>query len=176
MTDIGIPLIDISPSFKKTSKGSKLVADKINEACIDLGFFAITGHGVPRSLIDEFLKLSHQFFVQPEETKLKCLHSVDGTPRGYRVFAGEALGRASIENEPADLKEFYHIGPNDWPNEEYYTSQEGQKYFIPNIWPDHPVKFKNVALDYYKEMEKLERHLLKLSAIALGIEENYFDD
>ena len=176
MTDIGIPLIDISPSFKGTFKGKKLVANKINTACIDLGFFAITNHGVSSVLIEEFLKISHEFFQQPEETKLKSLHPVDGTPRGFRVFAGEALGRASIDNEPPDLKEFYHIGPNEWPDEEYYTGQEGRKYFIPNIWPDHPVKFRNVALNYYREMEILERHLLKLSAIALGIDENYFDD
>jgi isopenicillin N synthase-like dioxygenase len=176
MSHIGVPLIDISPSYNGTMKGKRLVAEQINAACIDLGFFAITGHGVPMPVINEFRKVSHAFFEQPITIKLKALHPMDGTPRGYRIFAGEALGRATTAGKPPDLKEFYHIGPDKWPNNEYYTGKEGQKYFIPNIWPDNPANFKSVALAYYQLMESLERHLLRLSAIALGISEEYFDD
>ena len=171
-----VPLIDISPSINGTMDGKRLVADQINDACIDLGFFAITGHGVPLSIVNEFREVSHAFFAQPVEKKLKTLHPVDGTPRGYRVFAGEALGRAATVGTPPDLKEFYHIGPDKWPDDEYHTGVEGQKYFIPNIWPDEPAKFKILALNYYRVMEALERHLLRLSAIALGMPEEYFED
>ena len=176
MTNVGVPLIDLSPSYNGTFDGKKMVAEQINSACMDLGFFAITGHGVEMSLINEFRKISHEFFEQPLENKMKFTHPVDGTPRGYRVFAGEALGRASIAGEPPDLKEFYHIGPNEWPDDEYHTSREGQEYFIPNIWPDRPSGFKSIALNYYREMEILEKHLMQISAIALGINQNYFDD
>ena len=94
MTNVGVPLIDLSPSYNGTFEGKKMVAEKIDSACMDLGFFAITGHGVEMSLINEFRKISHEFFEQPLENKMKFTHPVDGTPRGYRVFAGEALGRA----------------------------------------------------------------------------------
>ena len=73
-------------------------------------------------------------FEQPIEKKMESLHPVQGTPRGYRILAGEALGRAAVACKPPDLKEFYHIGPDGWPNDEYHTGREGQKYFIPNIF------------------------------------------
>ena len=176
MDNPGIPLIDISPSFNGHMEGKRHVAKQINDACTDLGFFSITGHGVPMSLIDNFRKVSHEFFEQPIEKKMESLHPVEGTPRGYRIFAGEALGRAAVAGKPPDLKEFYHIGPDGWPNDEYHTGREGQKYFIPNIWPDYPSNFKSIALKYYRVMETLERNLLQLSAIALGIPEIFFDD
>ena len=102
MTNIGVPLIDLSPSYNGTFEGKKMVAEQINSACMDLGFFAITGHGVEMSLINEFRKISHEFFEQPLENKMKFIHPVNRTPRGYNVFAGEALGRASIAGEPPD--------------------------------------------------------------------------
>ena len=176
MNQIGVPLIDISPSYDGTMKGKRRVAKQINAACIDLGFFAISGHHVPLSVIHEVLKVSHAFFEQPISKKLKALHPVDGTPRGYRIFSGEALGRAATASMPPDLKEFYHIGPDKWPNNEYNTGKQGRKYFIPNIWPDTPKKFKSAVLPYYEIMEELERQLLRLSAIALGISEEFFDD
>ena len=96
-----IPLIDISPALEGTMEGKRHVARQINDACCDLGFFSITGHGIPISLVNSFRKVSHEFFELPVEKKLDALHPIEGTPRGYRIFAGEALGRAAVACEPS---------------------------------------------------------------------------
>lgn len=171
-----VPLLDISPFLEGSESGKQDVARRIAEACESIGFFAITGHGVAAETVEALRRVSHDFFSRPVEEKLRAEHPVAGTPRGYRAFAGEALGRAGGGEAEPDLKEFYHVGSDDWPDDEYYVSQEGRRYFIPNLWPETPAGFREAALEYYRAMEVLEGHLLHASGIALGIGETFFDD
>ncbi len=171
-----IPVIDISPFVEGSETGKQVVARQIAEACETIGFFAITGHGVAARTVEAVRRVSHDFFSRPVEEKLRAEHPVAGTPRGYRALLGEALARAGGGEGEPDLKEFYHIGPDGWPDEEYYVSQEGQRYFIPNLWPEAPDGFRAAALEYYRAVEVLEGHLLHASATALGLEETFFDD
>ena len=171
-----VPLIDISPFVEGSETGKQDVARAIAEACESIGFFAVNGHGVATETIDALRHLSHDFFERPEAEKRRAEHPIPGTPRGYRALAGEALGRAGGGEAEPDMKEFYHIGPDAWPDERYYVSDEGQRYFIPNLWPDEPAGFREAALEYYRAMAELEGHLLHASAIALGVEETFFDD
>ncbi len=171
-----VPLLDISPFVEGTESGRQKVARAIAEACESIGFFAITGHGVAPETIAALRRLSHDFFARPVAEKLRAEHPVAGTPRGYRALAGEALGRAGGGDAEPDLKEFYHIGRAGWPDEAYYVGDEGRRYFIANLWPEAPAGFADAALEYYGAMEALEGHLLHAAAIALGIDETFFDD
>ena len=171
-----VPLIDFSPFIEEAEPGKQKVARMIAEACESIGFFAIKGHGVKFETAEAFRHLSHDFFARPLEEKLRAEHPVAGTPRGYRALAGEALGRAGGGEAEPDLKEFYHFGRESWPDEPYYTGDEGRRYFISNRWPEAPSGFADAAMVYYREMEILESHLLHAAAIALGIEETFFDD
>ena len=76
---------------------------------------------------------------------------------------------------PPDLKEFYHFGRESWPQEPYYTGAEGRRYFIPNFWPARPQRFADAAAAYYAEMEKLAALMMQLTALALGLDEHFFD-
>ncbi len=171
-----VPLLDISPFVDGSERGKREVARAIAEACESIGFFAVTGHGVAPETVDSLREVSHDFFARPMDEKLAAEHPQAGTPRGYRVFAGEALGRAGGGEAEPDLKEFYHIGPDDWPDEAYYTSAEGQRYFIANLWPEAPAGFRAAALRYYRAMETLEGHVLHACALALDLDERFFDD
>jgi isopenicillin N synthase-like dioxygenase len=88
----------------------------------------------------------------------------------------ESLAQANAVTTPPDLKEFYHFGREGWPDETYYTGPEGSRYFIPNFWPATPKGFATAAAAYYTEMEKLAAFMMRLTALALGLEENFFDD
>lgn len=171
-----VPMIDIGPSFDGDAATKRRIAEAIHAACTDIGFFAITGHRVPDAKRDALLSASHAFFEQSMEEKLRAAPDDPETPRGYRVFQGEALGRVTEDDAPPDLKEFYHIGPDAWPEDDYHTGADGQRYFIPNRWPSHPAEFREASLAYYREMETLEHQLLRLSAIGLGMPEAFFDD
>ena len=171
-----VPLIDISPFLAGSSDGQRDVARAVADACEDIGFFAISGHGVPAETTNRLRHLSHAFFELPEDEKAKAIHPVAGTPRGHRIFAGEALGKTSGADAPADFKEFYHFGRDDWPDDDYHCGAEGSQYFIPNIWPENPTGFADAAMDYYREMEKLSFVMMRIAALALDLPQDFFQN
>ena len=174
MTASRVSLIDIAPYFTGDAQTRRRIGKEIGAACADIGFFSITGHGIDPLIIENLRRVSHIYFARPEEEKRKCVHLVPGTPRGLRVMEGEALGRAAGRDAQPDLKEFYHYGRDGWPDEPYFNGSEGQSYFIPNIWPEHPADFRDAAMDYYAEMERLISVLMSLGALALDLPEDYF--
>ena len=169
-----VPVIDISP-FRAGDAGKAAVACAVADACTTIGFFAITGHGVPQNIIEDLREASHTYFEQPEEIKRASMHPIPDTPRGFRELAGEALGRTVMQDASPDLKEFYHYGGRSWPDEPYFTSKEGQTYFIPNLWPNDPPAFREAAIAYYEEMNHLVVDVIRIMALALGLPENWFD-
>ena len=171
-----IPLIDLSPFYSGDQNAKLKVAMQVNEACLRIGFFSVTGHRVPQGLIENLREVSHAFFEQPDKVKYAYAHSKPDTPRGFRGLAGEALGRTIKPNAPPDLKEFFHFGRETWPNDPYFKGREGKNYFIPNIWPSEPSSFRRVALDYYREMDRLVKDIVHIIALALGLPETWFDD
>ena len=170
-----VPIIDISPFLSGDPAGKKAVADAVAAACTDIGFFAISGHGVDQHLVEDLREASHSFFEQPEPVKRETVHPIPDTPRGLRVMEGESLGRTVRPDATPDLKEFYHYGPQDWPDEPYFNGPEGKQYFIPNIWPDKPASFREASLAYYAEMERLIHDLGRIASMALGLPENWFE-
>jgi isopenicillin N synthase-like dioxygenase len=74
------------------------------------------------------------------------------------------------------LKEFFHVGPVDVRDEPYYTSAVGRQYFLPNIWPEVPVGFEHAATVYYRTMIQLIGLMMRLATLALGVEEDFFND
>jgi isopenicillin N synthase-like dioxygenase len=91
-------------------------------------------------------------------------------------MGGEALASANDVTTPADLKEFFHVGPVDVTDDPYYTSPRGRSHFLPNIWPAAPAGFEEAATAYYRAMSALVVSLMRLAAIALGVDERFFDD
>lgn len=75
-----------------------------------------------------------------------------------------------------DLKEFFHVGPVDVTDDPYYTSDVGQRFFPANIWPGSPAGFEAAATIYYRSMRELSAFLMRLAALALGVNEHFFDD
>jgi len=171
-----IPIIDLSAARTGGLACRQATAREIDATCREIGFFTITGHGVPVATMDELRSKAHAFFALPLAEKCKAIHPVPGTPRGFRAQGLEALAHANAGTTPADLKEFYHLGRENWPDETYYTGPEGRRYFIPNLWPRAPEGFAQAAAVYYGEMEKLATLLMRLAALALGREEYFFDD
>ncbi len=176
MTNATVPLIDIAPFLEGSPAGRRKVARAVADACEDIGFFAITGHGVSPDVINRLRRLSHEFFELPEAEKAKAIHPVPGTPRGHRIFAGEALGKTTGADAPADFKEFYHFSRDDWPDDNYHCGEEGRRYFIPNIWPVRPAGLADAAMDFYRETEKLSFIMMRIAALALDLPEDFFQD
>jgi isopenicillin N synthase-like dioxygenase len=52
MTLMNVPVIDISPFLSGLAEGKRLGAGQVGQACPDIGFLVIAGHGVPEELIE----------------------------------------------------------------------------------------------------------------------------
>jgi isopenicillin N synthase-like dioxygenase len=170
-----IPVIDIAPALGGSQADRLAVARAIDRACVDIGFFTITGHGVAPDVIDDLRRLAHEFFALPMAEKRRAIHPVAETPRGYIAMGGEALSYASEQVSPPDLKEFYHCGRGPWPEEPYFTGPQGRRYFVPNHWPARPAGLGAAAERYYAVVSALDRELMRLAALALGVDEHFFD-
>jgi len=179
-----VPVIDLTPARQGDRADRARVARLIDEACGDIGFFTIAGHGVPEGLARDLREAAHAFFGLPAEEKRRSAHPVTGTPRGYHGLAGEALARANEDGPPEsgqpaaapDLKEFFHVGPVDATGDPYFTGERGREFFLPNLWPSRPERFREAATTYYRTMDGLVVFLMRLAALALGLEERFFDD
>jgi isopenicillin N synthase-like dioxygenase len=172
----GVPLIDLTPARQGDRDDRTRIARQIDEACRDIGFFTIAGHGVSPLVVQDLREAAHAFFGLPFADKQRASHPVEGTPRGYHALAGEALALANDEAAPPDLKEYYHVGPVDVTDDVYFTSARGRQFFLPNIWPACPNRFQEVATQYYRTMDRLVIFLMRLAALALGLAERFFDD
>ena len=171
-----VPLIDLTPARQGDRHERTRIARQIDEACRDIGFFTIAGHGVSPVVVQDLREAAHAFFALPLTDKQQASHPVEGTPRGYHAIAGEALALANDQAAPPDLKEFYHVGPVDVTDDPYFTSERGRQFFLPNIWPEQPERLRGAATEYYRTMDRLVLFLMRLAALALGLEERFFDD
>src|SRR5215469_17004215 len=86
-----IPVIDLSAARVGGLASRQAVAREIDATCREIGFFTITGHGVPVATMDQLRSKAHAFFALPLEEKRDAIHPVAVTPRGYRAQGLEAL-------------------------------------------------------------------------------------
>ncbi len=173
---ISVPVIDLAPARGGGRAERLAVARAIDAACREIGFFAIRGHGVPDALVRELRDRAHEFFALPLADKLAARHPVAGTNRGYHPVAGETLASANDAAAPPDLKEFFHVGPVDVSGDAYFTGPRGRRHFEPNRWPGAPAGFETAASAYYRAISEQIRFLMRLAALALEVEEGFFDD
>jgi isopenicillin N synthase-like dioxygenase len=172
-----IPVIDLSAALSGDPAQRLATAREIDQTCTEIGFFTIKGHGVPRVTMETLRAKAREFFALPLDEKRRAVAADPATPRGYRGLGFESLARG---NDPAaappDIKEYYHYGREQWPSDPYFIDGDGPRYFIPNVWPARPHGFAGAAGQYYNEMERLTGEMMRLSALALGLEERFFDD
>jgi isopenicillin N synthase-like dioxygenase len=158
MTDEFVPIIDLSE--RHTGSGRAEISAAIGRACAASGFFSIVGHGVPKDLVDRMYTTTNGFFTQPEAEKEKSANQGLGVsglrrPGGpYEAFAAHVTGDLSDE-ERAALGDY----PATWK--------------VANIWPDED--FRKTWNDYIATMTELSADIMRLFALALKIDEDFFD-
>lgn len=157
---VPIPVIDIQPLVARAA-GSDEVVDAIRTACETIGFFVVTGHGVPEPLIEAIRERSRSFFDLDPLAKGRTPRS-GSIPGGvtYTPVAGEALAASRGISTPGDLKQTLDYGPL-WPG---------------GPWPEEPEGLRTAWTDYYATMSELSGHLRRAFARAIGLPEAWFED
>ena len=175
MSTDSIPIIDLAPSFR-SEQGRQKVSDDIRSACETIGFFTIRGHGVPDALVNALFSTARTFFSLPAETKLQTPQPVERISRGYSPPASRGLAYSTGTQTPPDLQESLAMGPiDDAPADAQGTAAE-RLFFMRNLWPSEPDGLRKAFEAYYRAMEGLSLHLLRLFARALALDEHFFDD
>ena len=153
----------------------RLWAQEIAAELRRLGFFVISGHGVPAALIDAAFAQSTAFFDRPLAEKMRIKSTVQGSPRGYLDFGLETLALTTGVRTPPDLKEGFGMGPLDVQQERAVLDRIGATY-TPNAWPEDTPDFRDTLTRYYREMERLMDVLMELFAIGMDLPPRYFVD
>ena len=159
-----LPVIDISPQVPP-----QVVADGIRTACLEHGFFYVTGHGVSESLIDRLERLSHRFFAASSEQKMALRMELGGRAwRGYFRVGDE------LTSGKPDQKEGIYFGSElgpDHPEVKAGTPMHGA-----NLFPEFLPGFREAVLEYMQAVEQVGHRLMEGLALSLGLEPAYFSD
>src|SRR5260370_40017652 len=103
-----VPLIDLTPWLSGDEAARAGVAAEVDAALRSVGFFLISGHGVPGDLRARVRAEARAFFALPREIKQR--YAVTGGGRGWLPPGVEANGYAEGTQTPPDLKEAFAVG------------------------------------------------------------------
>ena len=172
----GIPLIDMAPALAGDGEATRRVAGEVGRALETVGFFHIVGHGVPDDLVRRMRDLAYEFFALPMEEKMKVPRPSPETTRGYDPPARQSLSATRGDVSPPDLMEVFGMGGFDFaPDDPYYTSALGRYFFAPNLWPERPADLRPALEAYHTTLKSLASRMMRVFALALDLEEEFFD-
>jgi isopenicillin N synthase-like dioxygenase len=153
VVDLGVPADVLRP--------------RLREVAHDVGFFYLTGHGVPDELTDRLLAASRALFALPQEAKDAVAMTNSPHFRGYTRLGGELTGGA------VDWREQIDIGPEREPLvdvDEDYLRLQG-----PNQWPAGLPELPAVIAEWDAALAEVGRSLLRHWAASLGSPEDVFE-
>jgi isopenicillin N synthase-like dioxygenase len=143
------------------------VAQQVQAACRDHGFFYVTGHGVPAELLDELAEASAEFFALPMHQKTEI-----GMERGGRAWRGYFPVGGELTSGKPDLKEGLYFGtelPDDDPRVRAGVPLHGR-----NLFPAQVPRLAGLVLAYLDELTRVGQSVLAGVALSLGLDAGYF--
>ncbi len=171
-------MIDLAGARRGDPVARRAAAASIDAACRESGFLVVSGHGIDPGLIERIHRSAIELFRQPDDWKTTFDCPPDSPAlRGFvrtpsRVSAGEDVATG------ADLCEMFTMSRLGEPGnaERANLGADASLWGAPNVWPDRPDGLRDTWLEYYAAMEELATDLMRLFALALGLDEHHFDD
>jgi isopenicillin N synthase-like dioxygenase len=160
-----IPILDLRRADGGADELRALAAD-LRRAAIEIGFFTLAGHGIPRATIDAVFAAAQDFFTQPLAQKQTL--TVDARHRGF-LRVGEAVMAGA---KRPDLKESFLFGM-DLPESDPDVAA-GKPLMGPNRWPAAMPGMQEAADRYMAAIETCGQRLLRVFAVALDLPEDHF--
>ena len=181
-----IPVIDIGPLAGRDQDARLATARRIGQACQQVGFFYIAGHGVPQELIDRAYAMSRAFHTSPVAQRERVL--VDRSPgtRGWCPAIDEwtdpdpELYRLTPKREPVDflstpqLHAAFDLSLEIAEDDPDFLV--GNIMLVPNQWPDWIPGFREAVTEYYDAVKAVGDRLFRAFALALDLPEQFFTD
>src|SRR5215469_7507086 len=163
-----LPVIDVAPLTGGAVSGAAgVVAEQIQAACREHGFFYVTGHGVPAELLDQLAAASAEFFALPVADKLEI-----DMVRGGRAWRGYFPVGAELTSGRPDLKEGLYFGTelsDDDPRVLAGLPLHGR-----NLFPRQVPRLRPLVLAYLDALTAGGQAVLAGLALSLGLDATYF--
>jgi isopenicillin N synthase-like dioxygenase len=164
---VEVPVIDVTPLV--TARGdATTVAAAIDDACREVGFFSIVGHGVDRALRVRLDALSREFFALDESEKAEIAMT-----RGGRAWRGWFPVGGELTSGVPDLKEGIYFGAE--LGDSHPRVRAGLPLHGPNLFPRRPVELRATVLEYLDAMTHLGHCMMRGLSLALGHDADWFD-
>ena len=159
MASSDLPIIDIAP-FRLGAPGAAAVVAETAQACREIGFFIVTGHGVDRQVTARLYQTAREFFDLPPQQKAAMVGGAQALGGvGFAPMGDEALAATLGMQTPGDIKESLNYGPR-----------------LPgSAWPEAPAELQAVFAAYFAEMEALAQVLRRIFCAAIGLPPDYFE-
>jgi isopenicillin N synthase-like dioxygenase len=163
-----LPILDMS-ALDKGADVADAFRDRLRDVMHDVGFFYLTGHGVPQDLTDDILNISRRFFELPDEQKLAIENVNSPQFRGYTRTGKE------LTNGDIDWREQIDIGVDrpvvgEGEGVAPYWRLEG-----PNLWPEALPSMRDIVTEWNDRLSEVSLRLLRAIAQSLGAPADSFD-
>jgi isopenicillin N synthase-like dioxygenase len=165
-----LPVIDVSGLRSPLLADRQTIAAQMRAACLDTGFFYITGHGVPSELRRRLFAEAKRFFALPMDVKTTIDKRQNKFNRGYEALRGQTLEAGA----PPDLKEGFQVGGELALEDPQVLA--GKWGAGPNLWPSDLPGFRETVQAYYDVVLELEHMMWRGLALSLGLAEDHFAD
>jgi|SRR5579871_234241 len=159
-----VPVLDLTPLNEGAPLGP--LAAELRRACETIGFFYVTRHGVEREVVDDVFEATRRYFALPYEKRMEL--RID--ERFRRGFMPQGINQHP--GYAPDLKESFEYAL-DLPLEDPDVAA-GRPLHGPNRWPSDMPWLRAAAERYFDETLALGKRLLRLFAVSLELDEDYF--
>lgn len=177
MAAIDVPVIDLSGALAGDPEALAAAAAEVDRACRDIGFFAVSGHGVDPALTEAVVDAARAFFRLERAEKDRVAPPSEFDFRGYLGMDTTSLAATLGDETPPDLCESYNVSGFDDPEVRGRATVEGyEAIFRENLWPERPAELRAAFEAYQAALEGLCRSMLPVFAAALGLPADWFDD
>jgi isopenicillin N synthase-like dioxygenase len=150
-----IPIIDLTKSFSSSTIDRQEVARQINEACTTVGFFYITGHGIPEVVCNNVLNLAHRFFHELPQSAKEAIHMKHSNHfRGYEPAAFSSVNDFTSKETKEAFNWGYESGLDPTCGDGKYVELDGTSEGAVNLWPQEselPGFYKGIS-EYYGQV------------------------
>ncbi len=166
-----LPVVDVAPLLDASSstRAVTAVANEIDRACREIGFFGIIGHGVDPILQDDLERAAHEFFALDEAVKATI-----AMPRAGRAWRGWfPLGGELTSGRP-DQKEGIYFGAEH--DADHDRVRSGVALHGANLFPAEPADLGPFVLRWLDEMRRVAEGVMRGIALALGLPADWFAD
>lgn len=177
-TPFHVPIIDISPYLHGRDAGSSAecaaVAAGLDNACREVGFVQIVGHGIDTALTADLADALDEFFALPLAVK-KEYRRDPATNRGYSPPKSESLSMSLGIPTANQMNDFYEAFTVGTAAADFAGLDLPEISYAANNWPGAVPGFEPRVRRYFAAAQQLSRTLMTAFTDALGLEPHHFD-